>query len=461
MKKVEWQRIWARKFSPYLGERFQRVFLRPQGFGRCPNKLFVPEGNLYAIYFACDEFRRLTANFRRFLFRCDLAAYARRYERAFQKFLRWTQEVNRRNLRALSQPGFTRLFSELSRRLVDFAEMQFLAFVVLEGPGRELEELMAQQPDGPGLLQVVATPYRETKITRARIELLKLVATGQATPRRLSEYARRYAWLPVYEFIDRPLTIADVQNQVRQMNNAMPEIRQYRHHRRENLHRYRQLLASIRTPKLRRLVQIMHSWAYLKEMRDDYRRHAYYLLIPFWHELARRTGLPFVQTNYLTADELLDILITRRAPDRKRIAARQRRYAMSLHRGRLQVYSGKPVDQLMKLVAARLTGREVHGTPACPGRANGRVRVIFHRGEFKKFKSGEILVTTMTHPEFVSVMKQASAIVTDEGGMTCHAAIVARELKKPCIIGTKVATQVLHDGDRVEVDATKGIVRKL
>lgn len=73
--------------------------------------------------------------------------------------------------------------------------------------------------------------------------------------------------------------------------------------------------------------------------------------------------------------------------------------------------------------------------------------------------NGDVLVTTMTHPEFLLLMKKASAIVTDEGGITCHAAIVARELGKPCIIGTKFATQVLKDGDMVEVDADSGVVR--
>ncbi|MBU0707535.1 hypothetical protein KKG41_04150, partial [Patescibacteria group bacterium] len=62
---------------------------------------------------------------------------------------------------------------------------------------------------------------------------------------------------------------------------------------------------------------------------------------------------------------------------------------------------------------------------------------------------------------YLSVMRRASAFVTDEGGLTSHAAIVARELDKPCIVGTKLATQALKDGDRVEVNATKGIVSKL
>ncbi|MFA6445786.1 MAG: PEP-utilizing enzyme [Candidatus Paceibacterota bacterium] len=65
----------------------------------------------------------------------------------------------------------------------------------------------------------------------------------------------------------------------------------------------------------------------------------------------------------------------------------------------------------------------------------------------------------MTRPDFLSLMNKASAFITDEGGITCHAAIVARELNKPCIIGTKIATKVLKDGDMVEVDAERGVVR--
>jgi len=78
---------------------------------------------------------------------------------------------------------------------------------------------------------------------------------------------------------------------------------------------------------------------------------------------------------------------------------------------------------------------------------------------FDKLKQGDILVTTMTTPDFLFIMKKAAGFITDEGGITCHAAIVSRELKIPCIIGTKIATKVLKDGDLVEVDAKKGIVR--
>lgn len=103
--------------------------------------------------------------------------------------------------------------------------------------------------------------------------------------------------------------------------------------------------------------------------------------------------------------------------------------------------------------------REIVGTPASLGVYRGAARKIMTSRDFSAFKSGEILVTTMTRPDFLPLMKKAGAIVTDEGGLTCHAAIVARELGIPCIVGVKNATSVLRNGDFVEVDAEKGIVK--
>lgn len=105
--------------------------------------------------------------------------------------------------------------------------------------------------------------------------------------------------------------------------------------------------------------------------------------------------------------------------------------------------------------------REIKGTTAFKGQATGKVRKIASFADMKDFQSGEVLVTEMTNPDYVPIMRIAAAVVTDEGGMTCHAAIASREMRIPCVVGTKVGTQVLNDGDEVEVDAEKGIVRKI
>lgn len=104
-------------------------------------------------------------------------------------------------------------------------------------------------------------------------------------------------------------------------------------------------------------------------------------------------------------------------------------------------------------------GKElVRGLGAAPGVAAGAVRVISSLGDADRLAEDEVLVTHMTAPDWVPLMRKAVAIVTDSGGMTCHAAIVSRELGIPCVVGTAEATKVLRDGEVVTVDAGEGVV---
>jgi pyruvate,water dikinase len=104
---------------------------------------------------------------------------------------------------------------------------------------------------------------------------------------------------------------------------------------------------------------------------------------------------------------------------------------------------------------------EIKGVTASGGKTSGRVKVILTALELPKMQDGDILVSTMTRPEMITAMKKAAAIVTDEGGITSHAAIISRELGIPCIISTRFASKIFKDGDMVEVDANKGIVKKI
>ena len=104
---------------------------------------------------------------------------------------------------------------------------------------------------------------------------------------------------------------------------------------------------------------------------------------------------------------------------------------------------------------------ELKGSVANKGKVKGTVKIITNRRQLGNFADGDVIVANMTSPWYVPIMEKSGAIVTDEGGITCHAAIISREMNKPCIIGTKFATKVLKDGDLVEVDANTGIVKKL
>ncbi len=105
--------------------------------------------------------------------------------------------------------------------------------------------------------------------------------------------------------------------------------------------------------------------------------------------------------------------------------------------------------------------KEWKGTPASPGKGRGRVSVVNVLADAPKMRQGDVLVSVATTPDLVPAMKKAVAIVTSEGGVTCHAAIVSRELDVPCVVGVRNIHKMLHDGEEVEVDATAGIVKKV
>ena len=128
-----------------------------------------------------------------------------------------------------------------------------------------------------------------------------------------------------------------------------------------------------------------------------------------------------------------------------------------------EVISGNVAEGVFNQVFIHKEAGEesVKGMTACGGKASGVVHIIRKVHDIINVKDGDILIASMTRPEMVVAMKRAAGIVTDEGGITSHAAVVSRELKKPCVIGTKNATKVFKDGDHVEVDADHGIVRKI
>lgn len=123
--------------------------------------------------------------------------------------------------------------------------------------------------------------------------------------------------------------------------------------------------------------------------------------------------------------------------------------------------SVKSVLRYFNLLPKEQIDKTVKGNIGKKGIARGRVAIVLRPSDNQKVKEGMILIAPETTPDFVPAMARAAAFVTDQGGITSHAAIVAREMGKPCIIGTKVATQVFKDGDLVEVDADTGVVRKL
>ncbi|MBI2547795.1 hypothetical protein HYW21_00425 [Candidatus Woesearchaeota archaeon] len=207
------------------------------------------------------------------------------------------------------------------------------------------------------------------------------------------------------------------------------------------------------------IIELAQSLAYFRTYRLDVYTKAGYHAKQLFELLAEKIGLTLQEFVFLTYEEILSTLKNKQQFPKDEVQRRlTETWQLLFAKGVMTLSYDQPflVENYQHQEEMMITGQI-----ASSGIATGEVRIIRGVLEFKKMKDKAILVTSMTTPDFVPLMQRASAIVTDEGGITCHAAIVSRELKKPCIIGTKIATQVLKDDDFIEVDANKGIVSVL
>lgn len=185
-----------------------------------------------------------------------------------------------------------------------------------------------------------------------------------------------------------------------------------------------------------------------------------YYLHKILRRLARLNNLSEAMAGLLCYDEINGWKISSHLKKRLRKRGLGAIYICSKNRKCGWLY-GTSARTVREALIESLNQGKLKGTTANRGKVRGRVKIIETKEDFIKMKAGDILVATMTRPEYVPLMKIAGGVVTNEGGVTCHAAIISRELGIPCVIGTQVATDILKDGDLVEVDAEKGIVRKI
>ena len=206
-------------------------------------------------------------------------------------------------------------------------------------------------------------------------------------------------------------------------------------------------------------IDLLRGFLELKAKRVDAHSLTFFFADKIMIEVGKRVGLSIDQMRVVVPKDVPKLFDK---VDVRQIDEEYKRVLLWFEKPNLQKFTGELAEAKLKYVLERLPKvvetSELKGSIAYPGKVKGNARIILDIKDASKFKSGEILVTRMTDPSFVPLMKNSSAIITDIGGITCHAAIVSREMKKPCVIGTKTATKGLKDGDLVEVDADHGTV---
>ncbi len=343
-------------------------------------------------------------------------------------------------------------WSNASKKRIDTTTRQFFSQtyrfwttayfpMMMDSPIRKYLKSVARVKEVDAILSKYARPRRLNALQRKANHYYQLKKRyGSKLPLSLIQKLRKkYFWTKSYVFHVRPYTIRDV---VKEVKTAKPVY----------------LPPVLKLPnELKPCARVLDTARKLVELRDyrilEYSRFIGYLQ-PFLKELAKTLGLSYEELIQLTTEEIL-----KRKFNKQDIKKRAKGVGYLVVEGHGFILVGRQVKEL----ATEKGWSEVkilHGRTGFPGLVKGRVKKV-NPYIYEKIRKGDIIVTGMTTPEIVPFLKKVRAIVTDEGGVTAHAAIISREFKIPCVLGTKIATQALNDGDLVEVDATKGIVRKL
>lgn len=331
---------------------------------------------------------------------------------------------------------------------------------------REVGRIIRSKTKEQKLIKYLTTPYKDDPTKKELADWLKILDSPK-DDQKLAAHAERYPWLLITTYAEK---------------DALEYLQgRYLRDRKQSAALKRQLATFEREKALatQSRKEVLANNKYLKVLSDLVleQSHERLLVKCAWtgidyavrgllEEVARRAGLG--TADLMGAYRFQDIVRLLEQGVKLSLAERARRldcFVLLSDDLRDLFITGQEAERLYAKINYHASKKEISGVAACPGQARGIVRIIDVKNaarlneQVKAFRDGDIIVAGMTEPNLASLMMRAGAIVTDQGGVTSHAAIISREYGKPCIVGTKFATQLLHDGDMVEVDADKGIVR--
>ncbi|MDD5341758.1 MAG: PEP-utilizing enzyme [Patescibacteria group bacterium] len=417
--------------------------------------------------------------------------------RLIKPFLKLSQKIYQTDLRSLANIELLKLYEQWSKLAQGILAASTYGTVmefeepVLSGPLYEYLQTAAPKrlrSDAGTIFTVLTTPVGENENRLAEIELIKIVLRSDInkskspeallsylqkndskTLKRISAYHERFAYLSygysgpkkrLLETLDDILRHASqprrqLQKQLSALKHADKTVRQ-----KQAVWFKRLKMDSSQRRKFITLRDI----GGLKRWRKKLTVQGQYLIHELLVEIARRINVPLIAIQSLAPWEMRRVLIQKHYT-RKELLKRAKETVVWLDGLKWSVLPAnqakRVINEINNSLKVRGTYRELTGMCACTGRAQGHAVILRSASDLAKFDAGDIIISPATSPELVPAMRRASAIVTDAGGITSHAAIISRELGVPCVIGTKIATKVFKDGDRVEVDATKGIVKRI
>lgn len=314
------------------------------------------------------------------------------------------------------------------------------------------DKVLGLLPNNEERVDVIAyysKPKRLAPLQMLEKEIEQIVRKKINIQKEAQRLHQKYCWIPV-SFVGEPWDI----------NYFIKRIRSYKVKSKRGIPKPKTKIST----EAKYNLSVLRDITELNEFRKAIFSQVNFNIRYLFNSLAKSKGMSdWKEISLLTNQEILD-LVRGKYLNTAYLLSRRKKPCLLYTKDfqKIEFIYGQEVTDFEKRYQKNFSHiKQFSGTSAGRGLIKGRVKIILEQKDFHKFSAGDILVAKMTSVDFIPIMKKAGAFVTDEGGLACHAAVVSREYLKPCIVGTKIATQVLKDGDWVEVDASKGLVKKL
>ncbi|VVC03994.1 Phosphoenolpyruvate synthase [Candidatus Bilamarchaeum dharawalense] len=361
-------------------------------------------------------------------------------------------------------------YEELNKKYVGWFVPGGLVEPIGHRGERLVRELLSSLPESEKneLFSLITTTTHESFSKRELHDLLEIAIAkkhGNFTPSLLTKHAKKYFWLHnnyfSTEVLDEKFFEKELENALSTYPDPAGQIEKMDAELRSVAGKKAELVKKLQlNQKNQNLIKLLDLFAWYQDYRKEYTMQMLHYLDLILAEIGKRNGLSLNDMKYSFPSEVLAGRL-----DGRILKERKKRYLFHFDQSNVidgvGDWSKEEEERIFKSTGHRDEVLELTGMVANKGFVRGRARVTMSISEAKHIQPGEILITSMTTPDFVTAIKRAAAIVTNEGGILCHAAVVSREFGIPCMVGTKLATKVFKTGDLLEVDCELGVVRKI
>ncbi len=465
-KKELWEKRWERglkiqkaiDYSKSIGEPFQKMF----GRGMFQWLYVMEEGGVSAIYDKKSERNNFDSYYLEKFETKEFYEIFDDYEKYYRQHLEFLEDIYKQDLSKLDVDNFLKIFAKYKESLMHYFAPMWTIVIWEQVIELSLYKILKKYFSSDEIelkALTILSPTSNNYLTREERDLYlisKLPRHEQAE--KLEMHTKKYSYIPMYDYDYLPYDISYFEKKLKEIKpeKILEKQRQITTNKRNLANLLKaEKISELDKIKIKRINFLFNH----KDQRSHYRSIESFLGRKIYVEISQRLGFSISEALLLTDDEIIGLL--KGGIEKISIKPRAKKHAMVYVNGEVDIYTGEEMDKYLKQNTKSELKAEIKGLGVNPGTVKGPVQIIKTIKDLPLIKDGDILVTSMTRPDYVSVMRKSAAIITDEGGMLCHAAIVSRELDIPCIVGTNNSTAVLKNGDLVEVDAGEGVVRVL